>query len=119
MYGRLSPFVDSVPMHLIEWVQTALATGSGGYRDRRDRQEQPHDSPGFSTPDSDLDFEFGLNQDLPRFVKGERVYHDTFGSGTVGEVSGFGRDLKVAVHFETVGSKRLLVRYAGLRRDFD
>ena len=58
-------------------------------------------------------------QDLPRFVKGERVYHDTFGSGTVGEVSGFGRDLKVAVHFETVGSKRLLVRYAGLRRDFD
>jgi DNA helicase-2/ATP-dependent DNA helicase PcrA len=119
MFGRLSPFVDSVPGHLIERVQTALATGSGGYRDRRDRQEQPHDSPGFSTPDSDPDFEFGLNQDLPRFVKGERVYHDTFGSGTVGDVSGFGRDLKVAVHFETVGSKRLLVRYAGLRRDFD
>ena len=57
--------------------------------------------------------------DLPRFVKGEAVVHDTFGSGTVGEVVGFGRDLKVTVHFDSVGTKRLLVRYAGLRRDFD
>ena len=71
------------------------------------------------TGDDDLDFDAGLNQDLPRFVKGEAVLHDTFGSGTVGEVAGFGRDLKVTVHFDTVGTKRLLVRYAGLRRDFD
>ena len=69
--------------------------------------------------DDDLAFDAGFNQDLPRFVKGEAVLHDTFGSGTVGEVTGFGRDLKVTVHFETVGIKSLLVRYAGLRRDFD
>ena len=119
MPGRLSPFVESVPGHLIEKVQTALTTSTGGYRSRRERQEASHDSPDWGAPDSDPDFDFGLNQDLPRFVKGERVFHDTFGSGTVGEVSGFGRDLKVAVHFETVGSKRLLVRYAGLRRDYD
>jgi DNA helicase-2/ATP-dependent DNA helicase PcrA len=67
----------------------------------------------------DLAFDDGFNQDLPRFVKGEAVLHETFGSGTVGEVTGFGRDLKVTVHFESVGTKRLLVRYAGLRRDFD
>ena len=119
MLGRLSPFVESVPGHLVERVQTALTTSTGGYRSRRERQERAHDSPDWGVPDSDPDFDYGLNQDLPRFVKGERVFHDTFGSGTVGEVSGFGRDLKVAVHFETVGSKRLLVRYAGLRRDYD
>ena len=67
----------------------------------------------------DLAFDDGFNQDLPRFVKGEAVLHETFGSGTVGEVTGFGRDLKVTVHFESVGTKRLRVRYAGLRRDFD
>ena len=119
MLGRLSPFVESVPGHLVERVQTALTTSTGGYSSRRERRERAHDSPDWSVPDSDPDFDYGLNQDLPRFVKGERVFHDTFGSGTVGEVSGFGRDLKVAVHFETVGSKRLLVRYAGLRRDYD
>ena len=67
----------------------------------------------------DSAFEAGFNQDLPRFVKGEAVVHETFGSGRVGEVTGFGRDLKVTVHFDSVGTKRLLVRYAGLRRDFD
>ena len=90
-----------------------------GYYSKRRHQDKSHDSSEFSTPDSGLDFDLGLNQDLPHFVKGERVLHDTFGSGTIGEVSGFGRDLKVTVHFDAVGSKRLLVRYAGLQRDFD
>ena len=64
-------------------------------------------------------FDTESNQDRSRFVKGGAALHATFGSGTVGDVAGFGRDLKVTVHFDTVGTKRLLVRYAGLRRDFD
>jgi DNA helicase-2/ATP-dependent DNA helicase PcrA len=59
-----------------------------------------------------------LNQDLPRFVKGERVVHPTFGSGTVLEVSGFGPDLKVTVRFDSVGQKKLLARYADLEKDY-
>ncbi len=62
--------------------------------------------------------EADLNQDLPRFVKGERVAHPTFGSGTVLEVSGFGPDLKVTVRFESVGQKKLLARYADLEKDY-
>jgi DNA helicase-2/ATP-dependent DNA helicase PcrA len=58
------------------------------------------------------------NQDLPRFVKGERVAHGTFGSGTVLEVSGFGPDLKVTVNFDSVGRKKLLARYADLEKDY-
>jgi len=60
-----------------------------------------------------------LNQDSPRFVRGERVLHPTFGSGSVLEISGFGRDVKVTVDFDSVGRKKLLVRYAGLERDFE
>jgi DNA helicase-2/ATP-dependent DNA helicase PcrA len=52
-------------------------------------------------------------------VKGERVVHPTFGSGTVLEISGFGPDLKVTVDFESVGKKKLVARYANLERDFD
>ena len=68
-------------------------------------------------PDRSFD-EAEMNQDLPRFVKGERVAHGTFGSGTVLEVAGFGPDLKVTVDFDSVGRKKLLARYAGLEKDY-
>jgi DNA helicase-2/ATP-dependent DNA helicase PcrA len=62
-----------------------------------------------------------LSQDLPAFVRGERVKHKTFGSGSIAELTGAGRDLKVTVDFddEGVGRKRLVVAFAGLERDFD
>ena len=67
--------------------------------------------------DPDID----ASQDAPRFVKGERVRHPRFGSGTVMELSGTGRETKVTVDFddEEVGRKRLVVAYAGLERDWE
>ena len=57
----------------------------------------------------------------PAYVKGERVRHRRFGSGTIQGLMGSGRDLKVAVLFdgEEVGLKQLLVAYAGLERDWE
>jgi hypothetical protein len=34
------------------------------------------------------------------------------------EVTGFGRDLKVAIDFDDIGQKKLLVRYASLEKDW-
>ena len=79
---------------------------------RKGRREKVQEDWGDSFPDDEL------NQDLPRFVKGERVAHPTFGSGTVLEVSGFGPDLKVTVSFDSVGRKKLLARYADLEKDY-
>ncbi len=61
------------------------------------------------------------SQDLPRFIVGERVSHGRFGSGTIAEVSGAGKDAKVTVDFddEAVGRKRLVIAFAGLQRGFD
>jgi DNA helicase-2/ATP-dependent DNA helicase PcrA len=61
------------------------------------------------------------SQDLPQFIKGERVSHNRFGSGTIAEVSGSGKDAKVTVDFddEEVGRKRLVIAFAGLQRGFD
>jgi DNA helicase-2/ATP-dependent DNA helicase PcrA len=61
------------------------------------------------------------SQDAPRYVKGERVRHRKFGSGTIRGLAGFGRDLKVVVVFDDteVGTKQLLVAYAGLERDWE
>jgi DNA helicase-2/ATP-dependent DNA helicase PcrA len=54
-------------------------------------------------------------------VKGERVRHRRFGSGTIRGLTGGGRDLKVEVAFDDadVGIKQLLVTYAGLERDWE
>jgi DNA helicase-2/ATP-dependent DNA helicase PcrA len=119
MYGRLSPFVEAIPEDLIESTETAVVGTTGGYLSRRAPRERSSSSDAQEVPGDGYDVDAAFNQDLPRFLKGENVVHETFGSGTVGEVSGFGRDLRVTIHFETVGSKKLLVRYAGLRRDFD
>ena len=119
MYGRLSPFVDAIPTGLVEKMATAVASEGGVHVGRRSVRPEAGRSIDLGMGDDDLAIDAGFNQDLPRFVKGEAVVHETFGSGTVGEVTGFGRDLKVTVHFDSVGTKRLLVRYAGLRRDFD
>jgi DNA helicase II / ATP-dependent DNA helicase PcrA len=62
-----------------------------------------------------------LSQDTPRYVKGERVRHRRFGSGTIQGLTGTGRDLKVSVAFDDaeVGVKQLLVAYAGLEREWE
>jgi DNA helicase-2/ATP-dependent DNA helicase PcrA len=61
------------------------------------------------------------SQVAPRYIKGARVRHKAFGSGTIVELSGTGRDTKVSVEFddEAIGRKRLVVAFAGLEREDD
>ncbi|MGH7483575.1 MAG: 3'-5' exonuclease, partial [Longimicrobiales bacterium] len=56
-------------------------------------------------------------QEVPRFVKGERVRHPRFGRGTIRELTGFGRELKAVVEFESVGRKRIMLQYANLQKE--
>jgi DNA helicase-2/ATP-dependent DNA helicase PcrA len=62
-----------------------------------------------------------VSQDAPSFAVGERVRHGRFGSGTIAALSGAGRDAKVTVAFDDVdvGTKKLVIAFAGLERDFD
>jgi DNA helicase-2/ATP-dependent DNA helicase PcrA len=116
-YGTLSSFVDAIPESLREerisdrLRITAASTPHRGRRGGAGEEASVHYEP-------DWDADPGMNQDVPRYVKGERVIHETFGSGSVVEVTGFGRDLKVTVDFDDVGRKKLLVRYANLEKDW-
>ncbi len=129
MFGSLSSFVQDVPEGLLEERRTprlererrayrrsdAGSDFGAGLGERRARGGAgASDTAGAATRTPDDEF----NQDLPHLVRGERVRHDTFGSGTVHEVTGFGRDVKVVVDFDTVGRKKLLARYARLEKDF-
>ena len=116
MYGRLSPFADSVPESLLERRTSPLLERTGSYSTpHRSRSERASER----SWDDAIDDEPSYDQDAPSYVKGERVAHAQFGSGTIREISGFGRDTKVTVDFDTVGRKKLLIRYANLERDFD
>jgi DNA helicase-2/ATP-dependent DNA helicase PcrA len=57
----------------------------------------------------------------PVFVIGARVKHRKFGSGTIAELGGAGRDAKVKIDFddEEVGRKTLVIAQANLEREDD
>jgi DNA helicase II / ATP-dependent DNA helicase PcrA len=116
-HNTLSSFVDAIPDELIEERKSkrlSLVHQSTPHQ----RRPRAYESLSSWESEDEPDIEAGMNQDTPRFVKGERVVHPTFGSGSVLEISGFGRDLKVTVEFDEEGRKKLLLRYASLEKDW-
>ena len=112
MPGIRSRFLDSVPPGVIDERRTSGVFGGDLYR-------RPVRTSAWITFEDNEPEE--VSQDAPRYVKGERVQHRHFGSGTIVELSGRGRDLKVVVCFDDdeVGTKKLLVAYAGLERGWE
>jgi len=117
--GRLelsepSRFLDALPAGAIEARSTTPhweRPGRGSGRPARARRAAP----------VELDWDIEASQDAPRYATGERVRHRKFGGGVVRAVSGSGRDLKVTVEFDDqeIGTKQLLVAYAGLEREWE
>ena len=120
--------MQCIPSSFLQPIPPALVTQRASFKLRGSTRAVPTFSqspssrrPGQTVDRSWVDSEAEASQDAPRFVKGERVKHARFGSGTVTELSGVARDMKVTVDFddETIGSKRLVVQYAGLERGFE
>jgi len=117
-FGRLSSFVRVIEDD-VERETTDLIPGSRTGHSWTGEASGRRSSSGESAARSaSVDDDPGFNQDRPRYLRGERVVHQTFGSGTIVELSGFGRDLNVVVDFDEAGRKKLRVRYAALERDY-
>ena len=139
--GVPSRFLRELPPELVDERRTSFAVGGiGGWNGQRGWSggrdagafgrarlsapyravPPPRDHEGSFVAPPDLDGE-AESQDLPRFVKGERVRHRRFGSGAILGLSGVGKDLKVSVVFDDpeVGTKQLLVAFAGLEREWE
>ena len=65
--------------------------------------------------------EVEASQDAAHIAVGARVKHRKFGSGTIAELAGSGRDLKAKIDFddETIGRKTLVVAQANLEQAID
>ncbi|HUL50146.1 MAG TPA: UvrD-helicase domain-containing protein [Gemmatimonadales bacterium] len=122
--GRLelaapSRFLEAVPPHVIEERSTSSRWGGDArtprFLDRGARDRAPSAAVAPVWEDEDE------SQDVPRYVTGERVRHRKFGGGVVRGVTGSGRALKVTVEFDDaeIGTKQLLVAYAGLEREWE
>ena len=115
--GRLdlaepSRFLEAVPPPVVE----ERSTTPRWERGPRARRATPA-----RRPLPEALFPEAVSQDAPRYVQGERVRHRKFGGGVVRAVAGQGKGLKVTVEFDDqdIGTKHLLVAYAGLERDWE
>jgi len=127
--GIPSRFLRAIPPGIVEerrttslwapdWSAGQRGSGAAGqWRRSGSGSWRGDDRPAAPVPSSAAE----ESQDTPRYVKGERVRHRRFGSGTIRGLSGVGRDLKVSVAFDDaeVGEKQLLVAYAGLEREWE
>ncbi len=119
MPGTRSRFLDAIPPGIVDERRSSGVFGGDLFR------KKPTPPPwlgAVAAPSLEADDDIAnVSQDLPRYVKGERVRHRRFGSGTICGLAGRGRDLKVDVEFDDgeIGRKQLLVAYAGLERDWE
>jgi DNA helicase-2/ATP-dependent DNA helicase PcrA len=115
---RPSRFLEEIPAHLVErvapvapprWEHTSYELRNP-YARRYGSQsrDRVRESAGKSYA-----YEYE-DQSVPGVRTGMRVRHKQFGVGTVLEVEDQGDDVKVTVRFASVGTKKLLARYAGL-----
>jgi len=120
-----SSFLDAIPTELMEAkTSPSLARARYQFDDRwggRVGARSNYSSGGERRQSADTYsgpvIDYSDAQDAPRFVKGERVRHPTFGRGVIRELSGFGRDLKATIEFEAVGRKTIVLRYTNLQKE--
>ena len=114
--GERSRFLDALPPQVVEERSTTPSWHPPTMRPPQ--PARPRGAAARRLPQ--LEFPDEVSQDAPRYVKGERVRHRKFGGGIVRAVSGEGRELRVSVDFDDpdIGTKQLLVVYAGLERDW-
>ena len=112
--GVRSPFLTPIPDSLLETRRSAALARRGGSAGsaRFESRGRPIQLDG-----DDAFGDFHWDQDGPEFRLGERVSHGTFGGGAIKRVEGMGKDAKITVVFDSVGPKKLLVRYAGLSKE--
>ena len=139
--SRRSQFLDDVPPALVETRSTMRVRASGRGAMSAARGTWRNNSFGGSGPQRDrpaagdewlasraaarrpgrpveLDAPEDASQDQAHIAIGGRVKHRKFGSGTIAELSGTGREAKVKVDFddEAIGRKTLVIAQANLER---
>jgi len=100
-YNLPSRFLSEIPDSVIEWNQAQEKASPIKTTIRRS----------FTAPKPT-----GKVSNTMKLEVGERVSHDTFGLGTVIDVTGEGDRAEATINFGSLGEKRLLLRYAPVEK---
>ncbi|HCG56676.1 MULTISPECIES: UvrD-helicase domain-containing protein [Brevibacterium] len=139
-YNPPSRFLAEIPENLIEWENTGTfssslggfssggyAGGSQGYsgsrgggfgsaRESGSSSRSRSGSANSSSPVAGFPNRIRPNREVITVSVGEKVSHESFGLGTVTEVNGVGDKTVAVVDFGSLGTKRLLLRYAPIEK---
>jgi len=114
-YNARSRFLDEIPPHLLEQPDDGgLRQTSGHNLASVFSQLQPQAETAPVDPEPDVDDVHLVPEAEEGLRIGLRVRHVKFGLGTVRRIEGQGDNQKVIVFFNTVGPKKLLLKFAGL-----
>lgn len=111
-----SRFLKDIPAGMLEERGTMRAKTSGRHSWSNSVSRKTHAIPEWRSAKRNWAAE---SQDEPAYVPGERVRHTTFGTGTISEIGGMGRDVKATIAFdnEEVGKKTIKLAYTKLERE--
>jgi len=112
-----SRFLDEVPAHLVRTLQPAPSTPS--WASPRYESKNPYarrgNYGGAAREKAPKSYAYEDEDQSASGVKnGQKVRHKMFGVGTVVGVEEHGDDFKITVRFASVGTKKLIGKYAGL-----
>jgi DNA helicase-2/ATP-dependent DNA helicase PcrA len=121
VFGEYQPtqpsrFLDEIPPHLVD----RQAPVSPPRWTPRHERRNPYASRGPSGRPAGHTRSFAYedeDQSASGVRTGMRVRHRQFGVGTIVNVEDHGDDFKVTVKFLSVGTKKLMAKYAGLEKD--
>jgi len=140
-YNPPSRFIGEIPRNLLDMEEEyqpglgfargaeggdwGLGTGNWepgtGYSklETRNSELDTHNLAAVFAPEAELEITNEVRvvpDDSEEVAIGMRVRHARFGAGTIRKIEGRGDEQKVIVWFNSVGPKKLLVRFAGLER---
>ncbi|WP_231446144.1 UvrD-helicase domain-containing protein [Brevibacterium zhoupengii] len=142
-YNPPSRFLSEIPENLIEWENTGTfsssmgggfssggygggslgggygSSRSGGFGSSRGSNRSSGSRSGSansSSPVAGFPNRIRPNREVITVSVGEKVSHESFGLGTVTEVNGVGDKTVAVVDFGSLGTKRLLLRYAPIEK---
>lgn len=118
--GIKSRFVKDLPAGMLEERATMRAKTSGRNTWSDTNRRKTYDVPAWRQAKEAKGKGWeSESQNMPSFVHGERIRHASFGTGTIIEVSGMGRDVKATIAFDddTVGRKTVKLAYTTLERE--
>ena len=117
-----SRFIDEIPAHLLQEIAAPARVTVDDGRSAPRRSMPSRYTPSRGAAHADTGARIVYDEESVRVVYdtddtlrvGSRVRHATFGVGTVQRVEGSGERQKATVLFRSVGSKKLVLKFAGL-----